>query len=206
MPRDFSGLIDDLNEKVFDLRADVHTLSGKCDLLNEQIETSEQKIVSLEKDGEVYVKSIELLTVAQVTMREGIRQSFEKIITFALQHILGADYEFYMEFDRRGNLQTVDFNVKSKDLSEPFDPLDTSGGGVVDIVSLALRVALLELQKPRVEGPLVLDESFKHLSRQNLSRAGEFLSRMSERMNRQIIMVSHKSELVDECNNNIVVG
>jgi len=205
MSRDFKNRIRRVGEVVSDLRADIHTLAGKCEVLSDQIEESKGKLENIGEDLELYIKAVELLTVAQETMREGVRKSFEETITFALQHILGSDYEFYMDFGRRGNLQEVNFNVKSKNLDEAFDPIDTSGGGVIDIVSLALRVAILELQQPRVDGPLVLDESFKHLSSQNLYRAGDFLRKMSERMNRQIIMVTHKGEFVENSRTNIAI-
>ncbi len=194
-----------LESKLISLTTELNSLSGKCALLNEQISASETKLKKLAHKKEIYQKSVELLTLVQKATKEKIKKGFEQIVTYALRYIYNDDYAFELEFGRRGNLQEIDFNVKAPDFKESFDPKDTSGGGVLDILSLALRIALLELAKPKIEGFIVLDEPFKHLSKNYLQRAGTFLKVINERINRQIIMVTHKSELLLDADNIIEI-
>jgi len=206
MSVDTIGRLRGVEQLVNNLGEDVSRLKGQTEVLEKRKGEIESRLAEMKAEEELYLKATELLTVAQEAVRQGIKKSFEDIITFALQFILGSDYAFDMEFGRRGNLQEVDFKVRNMNLKEPADPIETSGGGVVDIMSLALRVAILELHKPRIDGPLVLDESFKHLSRQHLYAAGAFLKALTQRINRQIIMVSHKSEFEEMADNGIRIG
>ncbi len=42
-----------------------------------------------------------------------------------------------------------------------------------------------------------MDETFKHLSRNHLPKAGELVKEMSERLGLQVILVSHKDEFAE---------
>lgn len=196
---------DQLESKVTFINSELSSLEGKCSLLDEQISESEQKIKNLSHKKELYKKSVELLSLVQQATKEKIKEGFESIVSYALKYIYNADYEFSLEFGKRGNLQEIDFNVKTPDFKLPSDPKDTSGGGVLDILSLALRTALLELSKPKIEGFIVLDEPFKHLSKDYLQQAGEFLKAINKRINRQIIMITHKEEMLSNADNLIEI-
>ncbi len=197
--------ITQLEEKLNTLTSEISSLSGRHNLLSEQIEQSKKKLEEIAHKREIYKKSIELLTFVQQTTKEKIKEGFENLVTYALRYIYNNDYKFELKFGRRGNLQELDFNVKTPDFKEAFDPLDTSGGGVLDIISFALRVSLLELANPKIEGFIVLDESFKHLSQNYLANAKRFLEAINKRINRQIILITHKPELVANIANTIEV-
>jgi len=182
------------------------SLEGKSELLRQQNSDNEARLKACEKDRELYKKAIELVSLAGSTARESIKKGFENIVTHALRSIVGEDYRFQIDFEKRGNLQEANFNVMSGSLSEPFDPLDSRGGGIVDIISIALRVSLLELYQPRTEGPLILDEPFKHLSSMYINGAGDFLNGVADKMGRQVIVVTHIRGLTYEADNLIEVG
>ena len=148
-----------LENKLNNLTSEVGSLQGRYSLLKELITKGEQKLETLEHDKELYKKSVELLTVVEKSTKDVIKKGFEEIVTYALQYILSNDkYSLNLEFGRRGNLSEVDFNLKTPDCKEPHDPLLSSGGGVLDILSLALRISLIGLTKPKIEGFLALDE------------------------------------------------
>ena len=72
-----------------------------------------------------------------------------------------------------------------------MDPLDSNGGGVVDVMSIALRLCCLTLsENSRV---LMLDEPFGHLRGEARERLGELLAIISEKLNVQILMVGDVS-------------
>ena len=197
--------IDKLDEVFTTLTSELGGISGQENLLKEQVEDLEIKLQTLTKNKEVYTKAVELLTLVQQETREQVKDGFEKIVTHALRYIFNEDYSFELEFGRRGNLQELDFNVKTPHCQEPLDPLSTSGGTILDILSLALRVSLLELSKPKLEGFLILDEPFKHVSSKHVEAARKFLDVIAQKINRQIIMISHKKELITSRENVIEV-
>lgn len=197
--------IEQLEQSFQNLTSQLGSLQGQSSLLSSQITSSEHKINDFAHKKEIYTKAIELLTFAQQVTKEKLKTGFEQIVTYALRYIYSSDYEFGLEFGRHGNLQSMDFNVKTPECQTPYDPLLSSGGGVLDIISLALRIALLELSKPKIEGFLILDESFKHLSSNYLENAEKFLEAINKKIGRQIILVTHKKELLNNANNIIEI-
>lgn len=174
-------------------------------LMREEHEKTKELIAKYEHDREVNTKAVELLTLVQGVTREKIKDGFETLVTYALRFIYSQDYAFQLEFGRRGNLQELNFNIKTPEFEEPGDPMDTSGGGVLDIVSLALRAVLLEVSVPKIEGFLMLDESLKHLSKDYLMNASQFLNELNKRLGRQIIFITHQQEFIDNAENAIEI-
>ena len=71
---------------------------------------------------------------------------------------------------------------------------DARGGGLVEIVAFALRIAALYWF--RYDGPLLLDEAYKSMSNDDkLQSVAEFLSDVSDRTERQIIFATHRAEV-----------
>lgn len=131
--------------------------------------------------------------------REQNQKQVERIVTSALSSVFGEDFSFAIELAERGGQPAADFFVPAQVGGETvrLAPHESRGGGVVDVVALALRLALLEAVRPPRGGPLVLDEPCKHVSREYLPHVARFLREMSRRFGRQIIMVTHAQELED---------
>jgi DNA repair exonuclease SbcCD ATPase subunit len=89
------------------------------------------------------------------------------------------------------NVQFVVINPAGVEL----DPLDGCGGGIADIVSMTLRIAILQMYEPLIEGPALFDENGKFISRDHIRGFVEFLHTIQEKTNRQIIFVTHTPEL-----------
>ena len=193
-----------IEKQIDTLNSNLSSLQGQCSLLNEQITQHEDKLKQLLDNRECYVKSVELLNLVSEATKIKTKLGFEKIVTYALRYIYNSDYSFELEFGRRGNLSELDFNVKTPECKEPLNLLDSQAGGVLDVVSVAIRIALLELIKPKIEGMLVLDESFKHLHStppEYLERVSLFIEEINRKFNRQIIMITGRQELIKNADN-----
>jgi len=189
--------VGQLKEKLDEIKSRLDSQRGQFSLLTRQINIQKNKLNNLELDREKYKKVIELLNFVQQVTKQKTKESFERLVTYALRFIYSKEYKFELEFGRRGNLSEINFNVKTPEFAEAYDPLDSSGGGVLDILSLALRICLLELTRPKIEGFLVLDEPFKHLSSNYLETAIKFLEAITKKIGRQIILITHKQELIN---------
>lgn len=140
-----------------------------------------------------------LLTAAEHAREQGRRQ-VEFLVTQALQFVFGSDLEFRVKVEEKRERPEAEFYVCSTyggDFKVETTPQDARGGGVVDIISLALRLALLQAFRPSVEGPVILDEPAKHVSEEFSPQVGQFLKSFSQSLGRQIIMVSHNQHLAD---------
>uniref|UniRef100_A0A6M3KLG4 Putative ATPase domain containing protein n=1 Tax=viral metagenome TaxID=1070528 RepID=A0A6M3KLG4_9ZZZZ len=69
-------------------------------------------------------------------------------------------------------------------------PLDGDGGGPADVADFALRIAFWSLSKNRPV--FVLDEPFKFVSYDLQGKVSDMLRMICDKLNIQIIMVSHQ--------------
>lgn len=129
--------------------------------------------------------------------REQAKVQIETLVTKCLQFIFESNIEFLIEIEELRNKANAEFYVitESEDTIIKTQPELSRGGGVVDIVSLALRIAFLQIHKPKIQGPLILDEPAKHVSDEYIFNVADFLKQTSEMFNRQIIMVTHNQHL-----------
>jgi hypothetical protein len=87
-----------------------------------------------------------------------------------------------------------------------IDPMTASGGGAVEVASFALRVALWSMATPRTRNVLLLDEPLKFLKGDILpERGSRMIQLLSERLNLQIIMVSHIADQIEGADRRIEV-
>jgi len=184
--------IKNLEEKFEKFSQRVGELKGEYNTLLSQQEKSEKLISQLKEDEDTYSKAVELLTLVQKVTNENIKNYFERIITWALQHIYENDgYKFHLEFGRRGNLGELDFCVLTPEKPEAFDMLKTDSGGTKNIVSFILRLVLMEISNPKINGYIILDEAFKNVNGlQFINNLNSFLLDVNKRFKRQIIHIT----------------
>jgi len=195
--------IKNLEERFGEFSQRVGELKGEYNTLLSQQEKSEVLIEELKNDELLYAQAVELLSLVQVVTRDRVKESFETIVTHALNFILNSDkYSFHLIFGRRGNLQELNFAVQTPDNPEPHSLLDTSGGGVINVVAFALRVVLMEISNPKINGFMLLDESFANLSAEYQPRASEFLKEINEKFSRQVVMITHSKEFIENSDYN----
>lgn len=149
-------------------------------------------------------KTAEFLRALGNYAREQVKAQLEYTVSHALRFIFKEDIEFKIEYRvSRGRPEATFYVVseyKDQRTKETTtvknEPQDSRGGGVVDVVSIALRIALAEAFG--VKGPIIMDEPAKHLSKDYIPAFAEFLRLVSRQLNRQIIMITH-NPILAEC-------
>lgn len=126
-----------------------------------------------------------VLRVASETQNQLILR-FETIVQSALDAIFPDEYLFKLEFVQRRGRTEVDIWLDRN--GTRMDPLDSNGGGVVDVLSIALRICCLTLSK--MDRVLILDEPFKHLRGDARDKLGGLLSILSDKLGIQVLMVA----------------
>ena len=198
--------ISQLESQFQEFTQKVGSIQGEYKTLLNQQNNSDIKIDQYKKDEIVYIQAVELLSLVQKVTRDKIKNAFEDIVTHALNYIFESDkYSFHLVFGRRGNLQELDFAVQTPEKNEPLDPMTTDAGGILNIISFALRVVLMEVASPKINGFIISDESFSNLSEDHIERASQFFKEINQKMNRQIIAISHQSKMLDSADKLIEV-
>lgn len=116
----------------------------------------------------------------------------ESLVGRCLDDVFGPGfYAFRLLFESKASRSTVSMRLERGGIQ--MDPLDAAGGGVVDVVSFAMRLASILLSGRR--RLMLLDEPFKFLSSEYRSRVGDLLAALSEDFGFQFILVTHFEEL-----------
>lgn len=171
--------------------------SGKKEKIVEQINENNEKLIEIEEQQEILEKVNILLQKTSQFAREQAKVQVENLVTNCLEYIFENDTQFKIEISEAYKKQNAEFYVITKVDGEEIKtkPTESRGGGVVDIVSLALRISFLQIHRPFIEGPLILDEPAKHVSEEYIFNVANFLKKTSEMFHRQIIMVTHNNHL-----------
>jgi DNA repair exonuclease SbcCD ATPase subunit len=151
------------------------------------------KLIKESKERAEICRQVNLLfEKASVIARKKIKDEIESLVTHGLRSVFeDPTITFVVEFISRRNQIEADFYLEWEDSGKKItgNILNTFGGGLIDIVSVILRLIVLELSK--VSGPLFLDEPGKMVSSQFVPNFGRFLVELSKTFGRQIILITH---------------
>ena len=172
-------------------------------------EKLEKDLITKQKELEQVANLIDILEQVRFLLqrtseyaREQIKQQIEMLVTHCLQFVFGPNLEFEIDLNEVRGKTSAEFYVISTydDVKIKTKPQDARGGGIVDVISLALRIAVIQSTDTYKDGPLILDEPAKHVSSEYISNVAQFLKQISDVFHRQIIMVTHNqylSEIAD---------
>lgn len=190
---DLGNQINQLDRQLMIDEANLNRYKQESKELQTQIDKNKQEI-------DLHNKASYLLQKTAEKQREYIKDKIEKLGTAALQSIFGPQFELNIELNQSKAkpeckiyvTETIGENKVTR------EPQDFTGGGVVDIVGLSLRFAMLQVyDEPRIEGSVILDEPGKHVSKEYSNLLSEFLKILSESLDRQIIFVTHNEYMAN---------
>lgn len=203
--------LESLESELAALRDRYSQAQGQRDLLISQRREKESELSAARQDIELWRQVQVLLGKASEFARQQLKTRIEQTVTAALAAIFAdSTMKFEIEMKDIGGKPAAEWRVVScygvpakagdEDImvnayTVTVSPEDAKGGGVTDVVSLALRLALLELSRPKPEGIVMLDEIGKMISREYLPNVAEFLKSYAVQTGRQIIMVTHHEVL-----------
>jgi len=126
-------------------------------------------------------------SVAQA-IQEEMHTQISVVVTRCLEAVFDNPYEFKLRFVKKRGKTEAEL-VLVRDGREYDDPLNDVGGGVIDIVSLALRLSCVMLAKPLRQRLLVLDEPFRNVRGQaNKQRLRSLLLSLADEIGFQFIL------------------
>ena len=137
----------------------------------------EEEILATKKSIDTLEKQIEKLEIIKMLYdktseysREQAKIQIENLVSRCLSYIFEKEMNFKIEIKIKNNNPSAKFFIEEElDIdgeikSFTYDIVDARGGGVVDIVSLALRISFIMLYENSLANIIVLDEPCKHSS------------------------------------------
>jgi DNA repair ATPase RecN len=194
------------------MKKHLENLQKDIDIINDAIilKESEYKILkqksfklkvrsrNLAKELKYLEKSkIFILTVAK-QHKEKIKEYIETIVTNTLQSVYGNEFSFKIDIQQKRDQEEIYFYLETKDgtLLEPRK--DTVAGGILDILSLGLKIANWSLT-PGSYPLLLFDEPMKNLG-SLIYLGGEVLKELTKEFNIQTLLITHEEEFMNIAN------
>ena len=136
-----------------------------------------------------YEKALEVVKEVGLKTQQELEYHISNLVSAAITSVFpNNSCQFKVQFvQRRGKTECDLMLEKNGEYIHPYD----DAGGVVDIVSFALRVAALSMTRNKTRPLLLLDEPFKHLSTDLQERASMMLKELADNIGIQIIYISH---------------
>lgn len=182
-----------LESKIF-LESKLEEKKKLEDLLNEK----KVLLKNLKQERKIEEEMRDCLLKVKEELRKRAIEFVENIVTWGLREIfLDESIEFKIKLEYKRNKPEIDFLIKDKKSGEFLDVVDCEAGGTKDVIGVMLRFAFILINSNK-HFPIILDEVGKHISREYQKRFALFLRKFSEKFNRQVILVSHQDEIIDE--------
>lgn len=197
-----------LEKNIKDIETDFAIRVSKRDSLIAKINTDKETLEKLAKNEDKLDRASILLQNTAKAKRLFIKEQIESIGTVALQTVYGLNYRLKLELEQDKNKPKCKIYVVEKrgDVTLVREPENFNGGGVVDVCSIALRFAMLQIySNPKLDGPVLLDEPGKHVSKEYASALSEFIKTLSDKLNRQIIFITHNEYMALSSSNIITI-
>ncbi|MFB0972853.1 MAG: ATPase, partial [Neofamilia sp.] len=150
-------MMDNLAENIDFLKKHYYSENAKKEILQEQEKTFFDEVENLLDEVDVLEKVLILFQHTSQYAREQGKIQIENLTTRSLRYIFDKDYKFEIDITEKRNASSAEFYIveENENGTVKIKPEISKGGGIVDIVSLALRLSFLENSKPKIEGPLI---------------------------------------------------
>jgi len=154
-----------------------------------------KKLDFLASELNLIVKTTMFLTSFSEYCRDKIKNKLEKLANSALNAIFqDKDMEFKIISNKTMRGLNYDLYIFTNGEITPL--IDCKGGGVLDVISLSLKISFLKMFSD-LRQVMILDEPFKNLDAERINLAVEWLKEISTKLSIQFLIVTHEEEIMD---------
>ncbi len=186
--------LEQMEQRAQKWRDDLVRQTAELDSLRKQMQDAQLEIETLEEDGRLTVKARVLLEQYSEIEQEQLKTKVEALVTRGLQTIFGEDYQFAITMKVLRKQAAMEFTIRRDGIER--DPMDSHGGGLVNVIALVLRLTIVALT-PGLSRTVVLDEPFAQLSSGYIEGMSTFIRELVDATDIQLIIVSHESEIAE---------
>jgi len=155
------------------------------------ISRNKAKLQELEANKILHTKAVGVMDQAiQIVSANGIGK-IESVVSDGLKLVFGQDYKLVIERKEGARGDSYRILVEKDGFAAP--PIDTVGGGVVNVISFLLRVIMI--QRFKLAKVIVLDESMNNVSESHIAQVSKMLKALCDDHGYCILAVTHQSAL-----------
>jgi len=181
-----------------ELKESIETRIRSNQVYKKEIKEKEDLIVGNTERLNVVRTLFNTIEDLSLNKRNLYKNRIETVVTEVLKTLYGEEYSFEMSYGDKNNRSFLDIEVKKQygDYAVKRD-MSGHGGGISDSISIPLRVLILKGSQD-VGDILFLDEAYKHVDTSISENVGLFLRQLCEKMQMQIIMLSHNEDILQQ--------
>lgn len=157
------------------------------------LEENRKALTECQENDTVYNQSKTVINDILLKTRDEALKFIEDIVTVALQEVF-TNKKLKLKFQLKTDGAKTSVQAFIEEDGFLFSLDGPRGGGLKDLISIAILICVRTIVKPPIELPLLLDESFKflHSTEQCNYRANgfKFLKTICEKLDSQIIIIT----------------
>jgi DNA repair exonuclease SbcCD ATPase subunit len=194
------------------MRADLRALRTRVDLalerrsqVHEQREATAERLAAVQADAEYHAQAVPILMKIAQVYRKISLDKVNRLVTAALRGVFELPLEFrFKEEEKRGQNELTPVVVEDGD---ELDPVESMGGGIVDVISIAFRPTFYAMMREGKPDPImVLDEpGFYVNSEKGVQNLARMFSQLSQELGLQLIIVTCRPLLTARADRNFEV-
>ena len=184
-----------------EIKEKLNTLKVKKQSNEELLKSRKQRLEEIKIETEEVLKSISVCQSVATEVQKQLSVKIDTIVNLALATCFGDEYTFKLNYVPARGKTEVEFLLLQN--GKEIDPMNQNGGGLIDILCFALRVAVFNIS--HTEDVMVFDEPFRFVSKGLREKVAEVVHTFSERLNIQIVEVTHVEELMDNSDRRFVI-
>lgn len=163
--------------------------------LRTRIKEGQDEIKELKQLIEDLIDEQDVMNITGALAQEEFEGYLEGMVTEALQIVFGSGYSFEIQTDIVRNQPETQFILVENGVRTPIKD-DMVGGGLLDLVSMVLRVVVWSIHEHRTRPVMILDEPGKNLDRNKIDQFVEMIKKFHELLGLQFIIVTHDTKII----------
>lgn len=182
-----------ITKRLSDLRDDLVRVRALRDVKQKRAETLKKESEEFTKKSLIYSKCLELF---KSWLEDSVTKnvvSISDLATSALNHVID-DQSMSLSVVQEHKNNKVHMGFVLNQDGNSGDPLNSFGGGAAVLISLILRVSVM--QRMKMCNVLILDESMVALANAYVPNAASFMKELSDKTGVNILMVTHNPEFI----------
>lgn len=186
--------IEALGSRLAKLDGYLTKVEGAHELLKSELEGKLSQLASAKVDQQAHLEALPIAVQVGQAYRELALKEVQDLISQALTAVFERPYECKLtQSVKRGQPEVA---ITVVDDGREMDPVSSMGGGIVDVISLAIRVVVWTLMPNRTDGVIILDEPARLVnSDSSVRNLGSLLRLLSDALAVQFIVVTNRPAL-----------
>jgi ABC-type glutathione transport system ATPase component len=194
----YARIISFGGENMESIRRTKKRLASKLMQLKCLIEVHKRNVLRHKEHKEktlVLLKAQKIVQDIACTIQQEIHSKIAQVVSKCLSAVFHSPYEFRIEFEQKRGKTSARMVFCRDGLI--LSPLKSTSGGMIEIASMALRIACIAISKPKKRGILILDEPFRCIYPETHKRIPMMLESLHKELGIQFIMITNIQAL--EC-------